>query len=59
VQLYFKYEPTGKIAENISSGDEIFENVFMRGHKIVTTSNCKTTVVLAFKEYAAVARIFL
>jgi hypothetical protein len=48
VQLYFKYEPTGKIAENISSGDEVLENVFMKGHKIVTTSTCKTTIVLAF-----------
>jgi len=34
VQLNFKYEPTGKIAENISSGDEFFENVFRRATNI-------------------------
>jgi hypothetical protein len=38
VQLYFKYEPTGNIAENINTGEEFFENVFMKGHKMVTNS---------------------
>jgi hypothetical protein len=54
VQLYFKYEPTGKIAKNVSSGDEFFENVVMKGHKIFTTSKSKTTFVLTFKEYGVV-----
>jgi len=56
--LYIKYKPTGKIAENISSGDEFFENVFVKGHKNLKLRPCKTTVVFTFKEYRVVARIF-
>jgi len=59
VQLYFKYEHAGKFAENISFGDEFFENIFRKGHKYLQLRPCKTTVVLAFKEYSVVARIFV
>jgi hypothetical protein len=58
VQLYFKYESAGKCRKQfLSSGDECFENVCTKGHKIVTTATCKETVAHALKEHDPVARI--
>jgi len=59
VQQYFKYESIGKIAENISSGEEFSENIFRKGQKYLRLRPCKTTVVLAFEEFSVVAGIFL
>jgi hypothetical protein len=58
VHLCFKYESAEKCyGIFLSSGDECFENVWMKGHKIVTTVTMSGNGSSYLKEHNPIARL--
>jgi hypothetical protein len=58
VQLYFKYESAGKVAENVSAEEtSVSKTSGRRATKLLQLRPCKTPVVDALKEHNPVSRI--